>query len=89
MDGELLLPAFFGFLPCRPGVCCFGDDALAYGELLSWRELLLHAFAVDEGSAGGDGEEEEAHRRPRVRSERWEGGDGSAIAIKSPLWRSN
>lgn len=61
VDGDLLLPALLGLFPVGPGLGSFVDDALLEGRLLACGELFLDALAVDEGAAGGDGEEEEAH----------------------------
>jgi hypothetical protein len=60
--GHFFLPAFFGFFPGRPDGAGFGDDAVGEGRFgCAGGEGRRDAFAVDEGAAGGDGEEEEAH----------------------------
>lgn len=59
----MLLPALFALFPRRPGFGGFVYDALGdggFGGGLAG-EGFADAFAVDEGAARGDGEEEEAH----------------------------
>lgn len=80
---ELLLPAGVALLPRDPGCVGAGDERVNVGLLAGG--LLLEAFAVDEGAAGGDGEEEEAHRRLEESGERCHAGKEDSRRLLASL----